>query len=141
MSYKLAIIQNYDPNEHYILSQNNLPGFFSTKKILYEVYSNLDSVKEFTDQFYMVMYYRRFNSYRLDNPLANEPYLALIHMYKYNDMDFLRNKTYLIITLQRKFREYLLKKKRILTSPIGLRYREIHGRYPTYYQFYNNMIH
>ena len=140
MSYNLAILQNYDPNEHYIIREENLPGFFTTKKVLYEIYSNKDAIQDFTEQFYMVMYYRRFNSYRIENPSNNEPYLALIYVYNYNEMEFLRNKTYLIVRIQRKVREFIKKKMDLLKSPKALRYREIHGRYPTYYQFYNSKL-
>ena len=54
--------------------------------------------------------------------------------------EFLRNKTYLIVRIQRKVREFIKKKMDLLKSPKALRYREIHGRYPTYYQFYNNKL-
>ena len=64
--------------------------------------------------------------------------MAIIFKYKYDDINFLRDKTYLIIILQRQIKKYIRKKNRLLKSPLALFYREIHGRYPTYNYFYSN---
>ena len=45
MPYELAIIQNYSSDEHNIINRNSLPGFFSIKKTLWNIYSeNADTV-------------------------------------------------------------------------------------------------
>lgn len=137
MSYKFSIIQNYDSNEHVHYFSDNVPGFFSIKKILYESYNSNETIEEFIDQYNQIVIYRDIH-YRTLDPTVNIPYLAFIHLYQYQGRDFLRDKTYLIVNIQRKFREYQLKKLRLMKSPAALRYRSIHGKFPSYSLFYSS---
>ena len=137
MPYELAIIQNYSSDEHNIVNRNSLPGFFSIKKTLWNIYSDsTDSVDEFVDVYNQIIAHRDMD-YRIFDSTINVPYMAIIFTYQYDNIDFLRDKTYLIVILQRKIKNYIKKKKQLLKSPKALFYREIHGRYPSYKHFYS----
>lgn len=138
MPYELAVIQNYSSDEHNIVNRNSLPGFFSIKKTLWNMYSqDADSVEDFVDVYNQIIAHRDID-YRIFDSTINVPYMAIIFTYQYDNMDFLRDKTYLIVILQRKIKKYLKKKNRLIKSPHALLYREIHGKYPTYNYFYSN---
>ena len=138
MSYELAIIQNYSSNEHDIINSNNLPGFYSIKKTLWKLFSNdNNTIEDFIDRYNQILLYRNMD-YRVINSDINRPYVAIIYKYSYNNTNFLRDKTYLLIILQRTIKKYLLKKTALIKSPLALFYREIHGKYPSYNYFYSS---
>ena len=117
MPYELAVIQNYSSDEHNIVNRNSLPGFFSIKKTLWNMYSqDADSVEDFVDVYNQIIAHRDID-YRIFDSTINVPYMAIIFTYQYDNMDFLRDKTYLIVILQRKIKNYLKKKNRLIKSP------------------------
>ena len=137
MSYELAIIQNYSSDEHNLINSSNLPGFYSIKKTLWNLFSeDNNTVDDFIDRYNQIILHRNMD-YRVTNSNMNMPYLAIIYKYSYNDTNFLRDKTYLLIILQRTIKKYLQKKSTLIKSPIALFYREIHGKYPSYNYFYS----
>ena len=138
MSYELAIIQNYSSDEHNLINSNNLPGFYSIKKTLWNLFSeDGDTVNDFIDRYNQIILHRNMD-YRISNSNVNIPHLAIIYKYSYNDVNFLRDKTYLLIILQRNIKKFLRKKSTLIKSPIALFYREIHGKYPSYNYFYSS---
>lgn len=137
MSYELAIIQNYSSDEHNLINSSNLPGFYSIKKTLWNLFSeDNNTVDDFIDRYNQIILHRNMD-YRITNSNVNIPYLAIIYKYSYNGSNFLRDKTYLLIILQRNIKKYLGKKAALLKSPLALFYREIQGKYPSYNYFYS----
>ena len=137
MSYELAILQNYSSEEHNFVNSRNLSGFYSIKKTLWNLFSVDDNnVNDFIDRYDQIILHRDMN-YLVSNSNINIPYLAIIYKYSYNDTNFLRDKTYLLIILQRNIKKYLWKKSALIKSPLALFYREIHGKYPNYNFFYS----
>jgi hypothetical protein len=137
MTYELVIIQNYSADEHRIISSNNLPGFYSIKKTIWNIFSEENNkVSEFIERYNDIIAYRQLDP-RTATFTDNNPYLSLIYKYSFGNINFLRDKTYLIILIQRKIRKYLHIRRLLHRHPCSLMYRSIHSKFPNYIKFKN----
>ena len=137
MTYELVIIQNYSVEEHRIISSNNLPGFYSIKKTIWNIFSEENnSIISFIERYNDIIAYRQLDP-RTAPFTNNNPYLALIYKYTFRNINFLRDKTYLIVILQRKIRKYLHIKRLLQRHPYSLMYRSIYSKFPSYVKFKN----